>query len=150
MSASLLDDDDAAGRKRPVDAVRVPIVREEDLFVARQRGQTLAHELGLSAADVVAIATAISEVVRNILKYAGRGELQLSVTEKSGARGLLVVATDAGPGIADVEQAMRDGYSSGRTLGLGLSGARRLMDEFAIASTLGQGTTVTMTKWAPK
>ena len=92
------------------------------------------------------IATAISELARNIVQYAQRGEIILSVVEGS-RRGIQIVARDQGPGIPDLELAMRDGYSTGGSLGLGLPGARRLMDEFAIDSEVGKGTTVSMRKW---
>ena len=129
---------------------RVPIVREEDIIEARQRGRRLAEQVGVTGADLTLIATAISEVARNILKYAGRGEVRLAETERGGRKGIIVVAHDDGPGIADVNQAMQDGFSTGNSLGLGLPGARRLMDEFEITSKIGQGTTVTMTKWASR
>ena len=134
----------------PLGDARVPIVREEDIIEARQRGRKMAEGIGVGGADLTLIATAISEVARNILKYAGRGEVRLATTEKAGRKGLVVVAADNGPGIPDITQAMRDGYSTGNSLGLGLPGARRLMDEFHIESAVGKGTVVTMTKWAPR
>jgi serine/threonine-protein kinase RsbT len=122
----------------------VSIRVESDIVLARQRGRQLAALRGLSTSDQTLVATAISEVARNILKYAGSGEIELEAVE----RGVIVVARDKGPGIANVEQAMIDGFSTARGLGLGLPGARRLMDEFAIESRLGAGTTITMKKWA--
>ncbi|MBV9508712.1 MAG: anti-sigma regulatory factor [Caulobacteraceae bacterium] len=104
---------------------------------------------GFKGSDLTLIATAISEVARNIVVYAQRGEISLRLATGGGRQGIEVVATDEGPGIADLEQAMQDGFSTGRSLGLGLPGARRLMDEFEIASTVGKGTTVTMRKWRP-
>jgi serine/threonine-protein kinase RsbT len=95
------------------------------------------------------IATAVSEVARNIIEYAQPGEVALSVVQNGVRRGLEVVARDQGPGIADISQAMQDGFSTSRSLGLGLPGSRRLMDEFRVQSRLGQGTTVTMRKWLP-
>ena len=92
------------------------------------------------------IATAISELARNIVQYARQGEIVLSAVEGS-RRGIQIVARDHGPGISDLELAMRDGYSTGGSLGLGLPGARRLMDEFAIDSEVGKGTTISMKKW---
>jgi serine/threonine-protein kinase RsbT len=128
--------------------IRVPIAREEDIIVARQQGKKLAESAGMRGADLTLVATAISEVARNILKYATKGEVRLSLARRAnGGRGLVVVAADEGPGIPDIALAMRDGYSTGNSLGLGLPGARRLMDEFAIESAVGKGTTVTMTKW---
>jgi serine/threonine-protein kinase RsbT len=125
----------------------VPIHDEPDIVVARQRGRTLAAELGFSAGDLALIATAISELTRNVLSYAKAGELSLRVVAKGARRGVEVVVRDHGPGIPDLALAMQDGYSTGGGLGLGLPGARRLMDEFQIESKVGRGTTVTMRKW---
>lgn len=127
----------------------LPIAEEADLIVARQTGRQLAGEAGFRGSDLTVIATAISEVARNILVYAKRGEIRISVVSQEGRTGICVVAADQGPGIADVEKAMEDGFSSGNSLGLGLPGARRLMDDFSIESALGKGTTVTMRKWTP-
>jgi len=103
---------------------------------------------GFSGSDLTVIATAISEIARNIIVFAQRGEVTLSVVEKADKRGLLVIADDHGPGIPDIAQAMCDGFSTGKSLGLGLPGAKRLMDEFEIQSEVGKGATITMTKWA--
>jgi serine/threonine-protein kinase RsbT len=127
--------------------MRVTVGRDADIVTARQLGRELAARIGFGGSDLTLIATAISEVARNIISYADNGEILLSPTSKNGREGLLVVAQDHGPGIADIDQAMCDGFSTGRSLGLGLPGARRLMDEFEIVSALGQGTTVTMYKW---
>ncbi|HXE36831.1 MAG TPA: anti-sigma regulatory factor, partial [Azonexus sp.] len=97
--------------------------------------------------ELTLIATAISEVTRNILTYAGNGELSLRLIQQAQKMGVLIVARDRGPGIADLAAAMQDGFSTSGSLGLGLPGSKRLMDEFAVASEVGQGTTVTMTKW---
>lgn len=126
----------------------VPIKHESDIVSARREGRALAAGLGFSSGELAVIATAISEVARNIVVYARTGEIQLSVVSRGGRRGVQVVAKDQGPGIADIEMAMRDGYSTSKSLGLGLPGAKRLMDEFQISSELGKGTTITMTKWA--
>jgi serine/threonine-protein kinase RsbT len=126
---------------------RLPIESDADIVSARQRGRELAAELGFTGSDLTVIATAISEVARNIIAYARSGELVLHLVDGRSGRGLVVVARDDGPGIPDVEQALQDGYSTGDSLGLGLPGARRLMDEFEIVSQVGRGTTVTMTKW---
>lgn len=126
---------------------RVLIKSDADVVSARQLGRELAVELGFTGSDLTVIATAISEVARNIIAYAVSGELVLHLVDGTGKRGLVVVARDQGPGIPDVEQALQDGYSTGDSLGLGLPGARRLMDEFEIVSQVGRGTTVTMTKW---
>jgi serine/threonine-protein kinase RsbT len=126
---------------------RVLIQSDADVVSARQRGRELAAELGFTGSDLTVIATAISEVARNIIAYARSGELVLHLVDGASKRGLVVVARDEGPGIPDLEQALQDGYSTGDSLGLGLPGARRLMDEFEIVSQVGRGTTVTMTKW---
>lgn len=127
--------------------VRVPIGSDADIVTARQQGRTLAGRLGFAGTDLTIIATAISEVARNIIDYAGQGEILLNPIQQSNSNGILVVARDEGPGIRDVQQAMQDGFSTGRGLGLGLPGSRRLMDEFEIISKVGVGTTVSMKKW---
>jgi serine/threonine-protein kinase RsbT len=127
--------------------VRVPIERDDDLVAARAEGRALAERLGFSRTDATLIATAISEVARNIVVHAGRGELLLHGAEDGHRYALVVVARDEGPGIPDVDAALRDGEGWGHGLGLGLPGARRLMDEFEVVSEPGAGTTVTMTRW---
>jgi serine/threonine-protein kinase RsbT len=129
--------------------IRVPINSDQDIVGARQKGRTLAAELGFSSADATLIATAISELARNIVSYARRGEIRLHRIQNTVRQGIMVVASDEGPGIRDVAQALRDGFSTSGSLGLGLPGVRRLMDEFEIASKPGQGTTVTVRKWRP-
>jgi serine/threonine-protein kinase RsbT len=126
-----------------------PIKADSDIVATRQHGRQLAEQLGLSSSDQVLIATAISEIARNIVQYAGRGQVSCRIVTQGRRHGLVIVARDEGPGIADVAQAMEDGYTTGKGLGMGLPGCRRLMDEFDIVSAAGQGTTVTMTKWAP-
>jgi serine/threonine-protein kinase RsbT len=128
-------------------SVRVPIDSDGDIIIARQKGRALAVELGFSPTDVVRIATAISELARNVLSYAESGEIRLEAMNSRNRCGLAIVATDRGPGISDVEQAMQDAFSTSGGLGLGLPGVRRLMDEFRIESTVGTGTTVSATKW---
>lgn len=121
-----------------------------DIVTARQRGRSLALEIGFNGADVTLIAAAISEVARNIVDHAQRGEIIMgSVTSKlnGGRHGIQIIARDEGPGIRDVAQAMQYGYSTRKGLGVGLPGAKWLMDEFDIASELGRGTTITMKKW---
>jgi len=125
----------------------VPIRSEADLVTARLRGREIASVLHFSSSELTLIATAISEVTRNILTYAGNGELSLRLIKQAQKMGVLIVARDRGPGIADLAAAMQDGFSTSGSLGLGLPGSKRLMDEFAVASEVGQGTTVTMTKW---
>lgn len=129
--------------------LKVDIVNSDDIVTARQAGHQLAHELGFSLTDVTMIATAISEVARNITSYAGRGAVRVAVTDREGRQALVVRAEDEGPGIANVERALEDGYSTGRGLGMGLPGARRLMDGLIVESTPGRGTIVEMWKWIP-
>jgi serine/threonine-protein kinase RsbT len=131
----------------PPDETRVPIEHEADIVTARQKGRELAAATGLSRTEQTLIATAISELARNIVVYARRGEVVLAPVEAHGRRGVMVVARDEGPGIANPELAMRDGYSTSNSLGMGLPGARRLMDEFELSSMVGKGTTITMKKW---
>jgi serine/threonine-protein kinase RsbT len=125
----------------------VRIATDDDIVTARQEGRRLSSELGFTSTDLTLIATAISEVARNIRLYAGRGDVRLRLVREGNREGISVVARDKGPGIADVDLAMRDGYSSRGSSGLGLPGARRLMDEFEIRSKPGNGVTVTMKKW---
>jgi serine/threonine-protein kinase RsbT len=127
--------------------VLVAIERDADIVTARQRGRDLAAQIGFVGSDLTVIATAISEVSRNIVAYATRGEIVLQAAEELSRRGIVVIARDDGPGIASLDDALRDGYSTGKSLGLGLPGARRLMDDFEIVSLPGRGTTVTMKKW---
>lgn len=126
---------------------RVHIEREADIVLARQAGRQLAAQIGFSATEQTLIATAISEVARNIVVYAQEGDIVLSRSEEGARVGIIVAAIDHGPGIENKELAMRDGYSTKNSLGLGLPGARRLMDDFSLESEVGKGTTVTMKKW---
>jgi serine/threonine-protein kinase RsbT len=130
--------------------LRVPIDSDGDIVTARQQGRALAEQRGFAGSDLIFIATAISELARNILVYAERGEIVLVPVERNGTRGILVVARDEGPGVADVALAMQDGFSTGSGLGLGLPGAKRLMDDFDIVSEVGRGTTVMVRKWLPE
>ena len=129
------------------DAIVLAILSDVDIVAARQRGRALAGELGFSTTDATLIATAISEVARNIVTYAGKGEIVFRVLVDGARTGIEIVARDEGPGIADIDRATRDGYSSGQGMGLGLPGCRRLMDEFRIEAAVGVGTTVTMRRW---
>ena len=126
---------------------RVAIHSPSDIVTARQQGRALATQAGFEGMDLTVVATAISEVARNIIEYAHSGEIRIQVIHNGSYSGVMVVATDEGPGISDVEQAMLDGYSTGKGLGIGLPGAKRLMDDFEVRSTLGRGTTVVMRKW---
>jgi serine/threonine-protein kinase RsbT len=130
------------------DEVCVPVDRDADIVAARQKGRELAAAVGLAGSDLTLIATAISELARNIISYAQHGEITLRAVQQNGRRGIIVVARDKGPGIPDIALAMQDGFSTGKSLGLGLPGAKRLMDEFEIQSVVGEGTTITMRKWA--
>ena len=125
----------------------VPIKHDSDVLIAYHKGRAMAAQLGLSSDDQMVVVIAILEVARNIVRYAGMGEIVLSTVKQGGKGGIAVVARDDGPGIPNVERAMQDGYSTGGGLGLGLSGARRLMDEFKIVSEMGKGTTIEMKKW---
>lgn len=129
--------------------IRVAINADQDIVLARQKGRALAAELGFAAGDATLIATAISELARNIVSYAREGHIVLRTLNTANRKGLLIVASDNGPGIPDVRQALRDGFSTSGSLGIGLPGVRRLMDEFEIASQPGRGTTVTVKKWKP-
>jgi serine/threonine-protein kinase RsbT len=127
----------------------IPIESDADVVTARQRARQMAGELELTTTDQTLLATAISEVARNITTYATRGEVLLSVVhDDNGREGIQVIARDEGPGIENVELALQDGYTSGGGLGLGLPGARRLVDDFHIETALGQGTKVTLVMWA--
>ena len=130
-----------------IEGRRISIARDADVVAARQVGRELATRVGFKGSALTLIATAISEVARNIVVYAQYGEVIIETLAEEGRSGISVVARDDGPGIPDIDRAMRDGFSTGGSLGLGLPGARRLMDEFEIASKVGVGTTVTMRKW---
>ena len=126
---------------------RIPVAKDADVVLARQAGRQLAAELGFSATDGTVIATAISEVTRNIVKFAGTGEVRIGRLDADVRVGIEVVARDAGPGIPDADLALTDGHSTYGGLGLGLPGCRRLMDEFRLESEAGRGTTISMRKW---
>lgn len=125
----------------------VPIASAADIVTARQQGRELASKIGFSGSELTVIATAISELARNILEYAKGGEIVLAFAQKGSRVGIKIVARDKGPGIPHITRALLDGYSTGKGLGLGLPGVRRLMDELDIASEVGRGTTVTAHKW---
>jgi serine/threonine-protein kinase RsbT len=129
------------------DEIRIAIESDADVLKARLQGRKLGQGLGLGATDLTLLATAISEIARNITTYAGRGSIRMRLTEEHGQHGIEVVAEDQGPGIPDIAAALSDGYSTGRGMGLGLPGARRLMDDFEIDSRVGEGTRVRMVKW---
>ncbi len=137
----------ARGRERVLEEKCIPVESDGDIVGARQKGRRLSAQLGFSSSDLTLIATAISELARNILLYAKRGEIILKLVEHGEMRGIIVTAHDEGPGIPDISRALEAGYSTSRSLGLGLPGVRRLMDEFEIVSEVGSGTTVTVKKW---
>ena len=126
---------------------RVRIQSSADIVTARQQGRSIAAEIGFSNSNLTIIATAISEIARNIVEYAKEGEALISLINDGPRQGIQIILSDEGPGIPDTSTVMRDGFSTGRGLGIGLPGARRLMDEFEIVSEVGRGTTITMKKW---
>ena len=125
----------------------IPVRSDADIVSARRQGRELAAALGFGPTDLTLIATAISELTRNIILYAKRGQIILKRIERDGRLGILVVARDEGPGIPNVAQALQSGFSTSGGLGLGLPGVKRLTDEFDIVSEVGRGTTVTARKW---
>ena len=130
------------------DVMRVPIRTEYDIVTARHRVRELCAVLHFSSVEQTLVATCVSELARNIVEYAGSGEIIMGLTgTHREEKGLVIIAEDEGPGIPDIELAMKDGYSTGKGLGLGLPGCRRIMDEFAIVSKPSKGTTVTVKKW---
>jgi serine/threonine-protein kinase RsbT len=136
----------ARGHQRQ-DTVQIPVSTDSDVVAARRAARELAARLTFSGTDLTILATAVSEVARNIVKFTDGGEVVVELVEDGGRKGVQVVARDAGPGIPDIDAAMADGYSTYGGLGIGLPGARRLMDEFAVVSQTGRGTTITMTMW---
>jgi|SRR5581483_25974 serine/threonine-protein kinase RsbT len=128
--------------------VRVEISSSLDIVTARQEARALAQTLGFEGSELTLIAAAISEIARNIVDFARRGEIILGGIQKGPRRGIQIVARDQGPGIPNLAKAMQYGYSTRRRAGAGLPGAKWLMDEFNIQSNVGKGTTVTMKKWA--
>lgn len=126
---------------------RVDIRQSDDVVRVRQQTRTLAVEVGLSLVDQTKIVTASSELARNTLDYGGGGEVVLEILDQGGRRGLRLTFADKGPGIADIEQALKDGFTSGKGMGLGLGGAKRLCNEFSINSKPGIGTKVSIARW---
>jgi serine/threonine-protein kinase RsbT len=140
VQAPTLHERQAAGRTSA-------IASDTDIVTARKQGRTLASDLGFSTTEATLVATAISELARNIVLYAKSGEITLRPLEEDGRRGIVVIARDEGPGIPDIRRVIRGGYSTSGGLGLGLCGAKRLVDEFEIVSRVGSGTIVTAKKW---
>jgi len=127
--------------------ILVAIRSDADIVSARQQGRSLATAIGFSATDSTLIATAISELARNIVTYAGQGEVVMHSVDGLHGKGIVISARDSGPGIRSIDDVLRDGYSTSGGLGLGLPGVKRLMDEFTIESELRRGTAVTVKKW---
>ena len=125
----------------------MPVTTSEDVVRVRQAVRKKALAAGFSLVDQTKIVTAASEIARNTVDYGGGGTLCIEVLREGARRGLRLTFVDEGPGIADISRAMTDGYTSGNGLGLGLSGAKRLCNEFAIKSETGKGTTVTLARW---
>jgi serine/threonine-protein kinase RsbT len=138
------------GRKKMITILTkevMSIVREQDVVPFRNRVKEYAIKVGMGVVNQTKIITAASELIRNMLKYGGGGKATIEVVSKGRENGLRLVFADQGPGIKDVQQAMKDGFSTGKSLGLGLPGTRRLVSEFDIQSEQGAGTTVTIIKW---
>lgn len=125
----------------------VNINKEWDIVGARQLGREMAKKIGFSTVDQARIATAISELARNIYLYADQGKISYEIFYKDNRAGLCLIAEDEGPGISDISQVMRDGFTTSGGLGAGLPGVKRLMDEFEVYSEVGKGTTIRTVKW---
>ena len=125
----------------------VVIKKEQDVVLFRNRVKEFAQKIKMGLVNQTKLITAASELVRNMLRYAEGGDISIEVVSRGRENGIRIVFTDSGPGIGDVQQAMKDGYSTGKSLGLGLPGAKRLVSDFSIASELGKGTVVTIIKW---
>lgn len=130
-----------------VKQVELPLVAQEDVVIVRQSTRSLAVEIGLTIIDQTKIVTAASELARNTVIHGGGGKVILEIVREDTKQGLRLNFEDTGPGIPDLELAMRDGYTSGAGLGLGLGGSKRLCNEFSIQSEVGVGTRVTITRW---
>jgi serine/threonine-protein kinase RsbT len=126
---------------------RLPLRVDSDVANARARVRQLCAGQGFSTAEIEALVTATSEVTRNVIVHAGEGEVMIGLVSSAGRAGVIVLALDNGPGIPDIDQAMRDGFSTGSGLGLGLPSARRLVPDFLIHSVIAEGTTVTLILW---
>jgi serine/threonine-protein kinase RsbT len=130
--------------------IRVPIISYEDVVIARQSVRKIMEKMGYSLIDQTKTITAVSELARNIVIHAGKGYMLVTIIQKNNRRGITCEFTDSGPGIADIEKSMQGGYSTVKSLGLGLSGSKKLSDEFSINTSIGKGTTVLITKWLSK
>ncbi|KXG81627.1 MULTISPECIES: anti-sigma regulatory factor [Pseudomonas] len=125
----------------------LPVRIEQDVVLARQLARKLASDCGMRLVDLTKLVTAVSELARNTVIYGGGGDMDWQVLEEAGRTGVRLLFRDEGPGIADLKLALTDGWTSGNGLGLGLTGARRLVDEFELDSVPGEGTRVTITRW---
>ncbi|MBF4494190.1 anti-sigma regulatory factor [Flavobacterium sp. JLP] len=125
----------------------IPILKEQDVVPLRNRVRDYGVKIGMSILNQTKLITATSELVRNLLKYGGGGKVIIEAVSNGRDNGVRVTFIDNGPGIPDIDLAMKDGYSTGKSLGLGLPGTKRLVNEFDIKTELGNGTTVTITKW---
>lgn len=125
----------------------LPVRTSDDVVRVRQQARTRAVEVGFGLVDQTKVVTAASELARNTVNYGGGGTVRLQILQDAGRKGLRLTFEDHGPGIPDIDMALRDGYSTGGGLGLGLSGAKRLSNEFEIHSKPGEGTRVTITRW---
>lgn len=132
---------------RPLKTSKLPLQSAQDVVMARQTVRQWTSEMKFSLVDQTKIVTATSELARNTVEHGGGGEMTLEIIENGVRNGIRLIFEDQGPGIADVEQALRDGYTTGGGMGLGLSGSKRLMNEFDIQTALGQGTKVSVTRW---
>jgi len=137
--------DDQGANK--VNEIKMAIKSHTDIIPARERARRFAEEIGFPSISVSIIVTAISELTYNVTKYADEGTLHIKEVKAGDKRGMRITVSDKGPGIPDIDQAMQEGYSTSKGLGLGLPGCKRLMDEFEIHSEVGKGTVITMTKW---
>jgi len=130
--------------------IKVPINSYEDVVIARQSVRKIMEKMGYSLIDQTKTITAVSELARNIVIHAGKGYMLVTIIQKNNRRGITCEFKDSGPGIADIEKSMQGGYSTVKSLGLGLSGSKKLSDDFSITSSIGKGTTVSITKWLSK
>lgn len=127
--------------------ISIVIKTDSDIVSARQQARELAKRLNFSSSELAGIAAAISELARNIVTYANNGTIIAHLIEEKGRKGVQIIAEDNGPGIPDIPLAMQNGYSTSNSLGLGLPGVQRLMDNFEIQSEVGKGTVITIKKW---
>ena len=137
-------------KNESAEGLRVSVCCYEDVVIARQKVRKAMEEMKFSLIDQTKIVTAVSELARNIIVHAGKGHMTIVLEQKNSVKGITCIFADTGPGIADVNKAMQEGYSTVKSLGLGLSGSKNLSDEFSIKTTLGKGTTVSITKWLRK